>query len=124
MISKLPHIDSANLADFFPVCFCGQPREVIDLFVKALDWFSRKEASAEARTDRSPAAWDAYYEAHRPLYEEFEKETCGGNAQLFWLVLYTLDSCGLIEHGGGVSSGWLTPHGERALALAKAQFPS
>lgn len=107
---------------FFPVCACGQPDLVIDLLVKALDWFSRKKAAEDAREDTSPRGWDAFYEAHRPLYEEFEEETCGGNQELFWLVLYTLDHCDLIEHGGGVASGWLTPLGEQALALAKSEI--
>lgn len=111
-----------ELLKFFPVCDCGQPDLVIDLLVKALDWFARRTAASDALENRSPGAWDAFYAAHRDLYEELEKVICGGNQELFWLVLYTLDHCGLIEHGGGVSSGWLTPQGDQVLALAKAEI--
>lgn len=34
-----------------------------------------------------------------------------------WSYLYMLDAAGLIEHGGGVGSGWLTGKGKEVLAF-------
>lgn len=55
-----------------------------------------------------------------PFYDNPEAiETLTGKAA-YYFVLYQLDRCDLIEHGGGIGGSWLTDRGKLYLPLLNA----
>jgi hypothetical protein len=84
------------------ICGCGQPREYIDWLTKVL------RAIADSFDDKKTQP--DYYDQPK------QKLTKADHEGLYWLAWYWLDATGLIEHGGVVCNGWLTPKGEEMLA--------
>lgn len=53
-----------------------------------------------------------------PFYNDFESVVrLIGNDGAHHIVLSVIERAGLIEHGGGIGGAWMTPKGERFLAL-------
>lgn len=77
----------ALVYDDLHLCGCGQPHAAIDLTRRLLDL---------APFYNNPAAVDAEF---------------GDNAGAKHIVLSVLDDAGLIEHGGSITSSWLTVKG-------------
>lgn len=88
--------DQDNLSNVLGVCGCGDPDEVMRLFLRSLE-----------RMD--PERPKRHYEAE--LRENFGMEKALNNP-LVWAHLYQLDHLELAEHGGTAWCGWLTPKGE------------
>ena len=88
-------------SDGLGICGCGDPESVYELVRDIL--------------------------ALAPLYEQAEGERSNsakvremiGTGGAFYLILYTLDRAGLLEHGSSVSGSWLTLKGTHYLALMR-----
>lgn len=74
-------------------CGCGLPEDALDVVRSVLEHFADKDRD-----------WRIEWGADLP-----------DGVQV--LVLYTVDGAGLLEHGGSVYGSWLTPAGERFLAV-------
>ena len=72
-----------------PVCGCGRPAEVYDLYRSVL----------------------------RAFVERGDAVGAAGDERMFYVVAYVLDHIDAIEHGGAVTYAWPTVKGERLLCL-------
>jgi hypothetical protein len=87
-------------------CACGAPEEALGLLYKVLAALAARplgEAPEETRQ-----AWDADY---------LSLLNVGERPDLAYAYLYWLDGVGLVEHGWNILNCWLTPEGERLLAV-------
>lgn len=59
-----------------------------------------------------------------PMYDGWDKlyEFTGGREDAAYLLLYTLDSHDLAEHGGSVGGQWLTKKGEALLSGLRREY--
>lgn len=95
-----PHPVDRLYYDAWRFCGCGNPEEIIKLIRRALSLHI-------SATALSNDAW------HTQLNERHE--FLSGPMGLF--IMYWLDAQGYTEHGGNVSSAWLTSEGEVILKL-------
>ena len=84
----------------FPMCGCGQPEDVLALVRDALELLRD-----EITVDRM---------------KRLEVLCADRKDELFYLLLYTFDHAGLIEHGTSVYGSWLSEHGRRLLGGLRA----
>lgn len=91
--------DDFNLLHALPVCGCGVPGTVYDLY--------RRQLRVTARTDDRDD-WPTFGD---------RVDAADGNETLFYVVAYVLDHIEATEHGGGIGGAWLTDKGRRLLAI-------
>ncbi len=104
--------------DHLQFCGCGAAGETL-LFIRDVLWWYYR--IAWAARDHNPLHLDPrhkpavpFMEVHREMWT-FLHPNGEQDDRLAYMTLYTLDAAGLMEHGGNVSGGWLSPAGETFL---------
>lgn len=100
-----PPMTRAELRLFFEgwFCGCGCPASAAELVRDLLVAFDRSGCEREE--------WAAKWQQALDLLPD---------DRVRYLVLYTLDSRGLLEHGTSVDGSWLTDEGHRVLAALRS----
>jgi hypothetical protein len=87
----------SNLTQLLGMCGCGEPTEVMRLFLRSLDRMDCNRVRQEYTLE---------------LIENFPGfDSSPLDYPIVWAHLYQLDHLGLIEHGGTVWCGWMTDKG-------------
>lgn len=100
-----------RLVEWFGLCGCGEPETALLLARDILGLFERTTQKGDL-------------DAWRRANEEVDRRLCHDTEPgLYYSYLNWLDGLGVIEHGGGIGGSWLTPEGERILAVLRAWEP-
>lgn len=92
------------------LCGCGNPEATYEAIRRLLN----------IRND-----WHKDKIKYDEIIERYEKELhVNRDSEIQWgllqFMLYQLDSCGILEHGGSISGSWLTKEGDMFLTVLNA----